>query len=580
MSSANELKAKGNEAFAAGNYDESIELFTQAIEIDPTNHVLYSNRSASLSSLKKYDEALKDAEKTIEIKPDWPKGYSRKGAALFGLGQLADAHETYEAGLKHDPNSALLKKGLSDVESAMDRQSGSGGLEDVGAKMADVFQGDVLAKIAANPKLSPYLADPEYVRKINDIKNNKGSMGNHYDDQRIITTLFTLMGMGDIFTQMAPGAASSSSDDADAPKSKPASTPPPQPKHESKEPEKMEVEETEEEKEAAAKKAEAAEAKSKGNAAYKARSFDEALEHYAKAIELDSTDITFWNNKAAVYFEMGKYDECIETCEGAIEVGRENRSGYNHIAKALGRIGSAYSKKDDFDKAIDYYNRSLSEHRSADILTKLRTLEKVRKTREEEEYRDEGKAGEARERGNEFFKTGKYPEAQKEYSEAIKRNPDDPRAYSNRAACLTNLGALPDALKDCDVCISLDPTFIKGYIRKANALYVMREYAEAMDVLDEAKAQDKEKKNSGEIDRLEYKCYSAISEQNASITPEEALKRAQENPKIASLLGNPVMQNILQQMQSDPRAAREHLKNPAIASNLRKLMAAGIVRMG
>ncbi|KAJ1775143.1 Hsp90 cochaperone, partial [Coemansia sp. RSA 2167] len=68
--------------------------------------------------------------------------------------------------------------------------------------------------------------------------------------------------------------------------------------------------------------------------------------------------------------------------------------------------------------------------------------------------------------------------------------------------------------------------------------------------------------------------------QNARVTPEEALKAAQANPKIASLLGNPVMQNILQQMQSDPRAAREHLKNPAVASNLRKLMAAGIVRMG
>ncbi|KAJ2663178.1 Hsp90 cochaperone [Coemansia sp. RSA 1200] len=583
MSTANELKAKGNEAFAARNYDEAIKLFTQAIEADPTNHVLYSNRSASLASLKKYEEALEDAEKTIEIKPDWPKGYSRKGAALYGLGRLADAHETYEAGLKHDPSSALLKQGVSDIERAMDRQagSGSGGLGDVGAKMADVFQGDVLAKIAGNPKLSPFLADPEYVRKINEIKNNKGSMGDHYDDQRILMTLFTLMGMGDVFTQMPPDlSAASPSGAADSSEAKSASTPPPQPKTENKEPEKMEVEETEENKETAAKKAEAAEAKAKGNAAYKARSFDEALEHYSKAIEIDSTDITFWNNKAAVYFEMGKYDECIETCERAIEVGRDNRAGYSHIAKALGRIGTAYSKKDDLDKAIDYYNRSLTEHRLADILTKLRTLEKVRKTREEEAYRDEAKADEARERGNEFFKAAAYPEAQKEYSEAIKRNPDDPRAYSNRAACLTNLGALPDALKDCNACIALDPTFIKGYIRKANALYVMSDYAEALDALDEAKIQDTEKKNSGEISRLEAKCYNAISESNARTTPEEALKRAQENPKIASLLGNPVMQNILQQMQSDPRAAREHLKNPAVASNLRKLMAAGIVRMG
>ncbi|KAJ2394610.1 Hsp90 cochaperone, partial [Coemansia sp. RSA 2603] len=219
-------------------------------------------------------------------------------------------------------------------------------------------------------------------------------------------------------------------------------------------------------------------------------------------------------------------------------------------------------------------------HRSADILTKLRTLEKLQKQREEESYRDADKSNEARERGNEFFKAGDYAKAQTEYSEAIKRNPDDPRNYSNRAACLTKLMAVPDAIKDCETCIKLDPTFIKAYIRKANALFLMREYAEALDALEEAKTQDKEKKNSGEIDQIEYKCYSAINEQNSRLTPEEALKRAQENPKIAALLGNPVMQNILQQMQSDPRAAREHLKNPAVASNLRKLIAAGIVRMG
>ncbi|KAJ1782785.1 Hsp90 cochaperone, partial [Coemansia sp. RSA 2167] len=118
MSTANDLKNQGNAAFSAGNHEEAIKLFTQAIELDSTNHVLYSNRSASLASLKKYDEALKDAEKTIEIKPDWPKGYSRKGAALFGLRQYADAHETYEEGLKHDPNNALLKKGLADADAA------------------------------------------------------------------------------------------------------------------------------------------------------------------------------------------------------------------------------------------------------------------------------------------------------------------------------------------------------------------------------------------------------------------------------------------------------------------------------
>ena len=66
----------------------SSEKFTQAIEIEPANHVLYSNRSGAYASLKKFDQALEDANKITEIKPDWAKGWGRKGAALHGTGDL------------------------------------------------------------------------------------------------------------------------------------------------------------------------------------------------------------------------------------------------------------------------------------------------------------------------------------------------------------------------------------------------------------------------------------------------------------------------------------------------------------
>ena len=50
--SAEELKAKGNAAFTAKNYDEAIDCFSQGIAIDPNNHVLYSNSSACYAGLQ------------------------------------------------------------------------------------------------------------------------------------------------------------------------------------------------------------------------------------------------------------------------------------------------------------------------------------------------------------------------------------------------------------------------------------------------------------------------------------------------------------------------------------------------
>jgi stress-induced-phosphoprotein 1 len=37
---AEEFKKKGNDAFAAGKFDEAIDFFSEAIELDPSNHVL------------------------------------------------------------------------------------------------------------------------------------------------------------------------------------------------------------------------------------------------------------------------------------------------------------------------------------------------------------------------------------------------------------------------------------------------------------------------------------------------------------------------------------------------------------
>ena len=73
-----DFKNKGNEAFKAHKYEEAIQFFTQAIQLNPNDHVFYSNRSGAYLNNKQYQEALNDAESCIKYCPlnaDWnPNG--------------------------------------------------------------------------------------------------------------------------------------------------------------------------------------------------------------------------------------------------------------------------------------------------------------------------------------------------------------------------------------------------------------------------------------------------------------------------------------------------------------------------
>lgn len=50
--------------------------------------------------------------------------------------------------------------------------------------------------------------------------------------------------------------------------------------------------------------------------------------------------------------------------------------------------------------------------------------------------------------------------------------------------------------------------------------------------------------------------------------------------QIMSVMQDPVMQSILQQAQSDPKALQEHMRNPSVRTKIQKLMAAGVIRVG
>ncbi|KAL4993180.1 hypothetical protein BDV10DRAFT_179583 [Aspergillus recurvatus] len=573
---ADALKAEGNKAFAAKDYPTAIEKFTQAIELDSNNHVLFSNRSAVYAAQKEYEKALTDAEKAVEIKPDWSKGHQRKGAAYRGIGDLLAAHDAYEEALKLEPGNTQAQSGLDAVKRAINAEAQADGVTgDPMGGLGNIFNDPQLfQKLSSNPKTSALLADGDFMNKLKKIQQNPNNIGEEIKDPRFLQVMSVLLGIDMNFGAPPQGGPSGAAAEAEEDVPMPDARPPPAKKEPEPEPE-PEDEETVSKKKAQ----EAGDAEKKiGNDFYKKKQFDEAIEHYTKAWELNK-DITYLNNIGAAKFEKGDLQGAIETCQNAIEEGREHRADFKLISKAFTRIGTAYEKQGDLDKAIENYNKSLTEHRTPDALTKLRNAEKARDKAKKEAYVDPEEAEKARELGQKKFQEADWPGAVDAFTEMTKRAPNDPRGFSNRAAALIKLMAFPQAVQDCDEAIRCDPKFFRAYIRKSQALAAMKEYSRAIDACSDAAEYD-DGSHAREIEQQQQKVLDAQFSARAGETEQETMERIQKDPEIMSILQDPVMQSILQQAKGDPAALQEHMKNAQVRLQIQKLMAAGVIRLG
>ena len=142
---AEEAKAAGNAALSEGRLEDAVAAYTEAITLEPDNHIFHSNRSGAYARASNFAQAEADAARCIALAPGWARGYSRRGFALFSLSRFEEAAAAYEKGLGIDPDDQSLRDGLRKAQ-------GMAGRASAGVAPPAAGEGSAAAPVAGPPR--------------------------------------------------------------------------------------------------------------------------------------------------------------------------------------------------------------------------------------------------------------------------------------------------------------------------------------------------------------------------------------------------------------------------------------------
>lgn len=114
------MKQEGNAAFKSGRYQEAIDIYSQALDVDPanknTNSKILQNRALCHSRQKSWKQAIADCEKALELDPSYTKARKTKAKALGESGSWEDALRDLKAIAEENPSEPGIAKEIRDAE--------------------------------------------------------------------------------------------------------------------------------------------------------------------------------------------------------------------------------------------------------------------------------------------------------------------------------------------------------------------------------------------------------------------------------------------------------------------------------
>ncbi|MEJ6480780.1 tetratricopeptide repeat protein, partial [Nostoc punctiforme UO1] len=89
---------------SAGEFEEAIASYDQALKFKPDKHEAWNNRGIALGNLVRFEEAIASYDQALKFKPDLHEAWYNRGIALGKLIRFEEAIASYDQALKFKPD--------------------------------------------------------------------------------------------------------------------------------------------------------------------------------------------------------------------------------------------------------------------------------------------------------------------------------------------------------------------------------------------------------------------------------------------------------------------------------------------
>ena len=114
------MKEEGNGHFKSGRYQPAVEVYTNALSVDPlnkgTNSKILNNRAMCYSKLKQYENAIADCDQAIKLDPSYTKARKTRAKALGEGGDWEEAVRVYKNIAEQHPDEPGIAKDVRHAE--------------------------------------------------------------------------------------------------------------------------------------------------------------------------------------------------------------------------------------------------------------------------------------------------------------------------------------------------------------------------------------------------------------------------------------------------------------------------------